>query len=109
MTARTVLNAMCVEINEEGISTGIHYTLESSDAQRWYIEYLHGQSNESFLIVSNLNGKALYCKGGDDGKLVKTLEKRRLLHYLKKIFQKQPETHQLYFIDIDDDSFSTCQ
>ena len=32
---------------------------QPADTQQWYIEHLHGQSDESFLIISKLNGKAL--------------------------------------------------
>ena len=40
-----------------------------------YIEYLHGQLDGSFLIISNLNGKALYCKGGKEGQEVKATKR----------------------------------
>ena len=105
----------CVEINEAGISASVHYTPQSTDAQRWYIEYLHGQSDEfGFLIVSKLNGKALHCKGGDDGLQVKATErnddderqhwKRQGSHIvskkLNKVFFKQSATHQLYLLDM---------
>ena len=48
---------------------------QPADTQQWYIEHLHGQSDESFLIISKLNGKALYCKGGDDGLRVEATER----------------------------------
>ena len=110
----------CVEINDTDISAGSHNTPQSTDAQRWYIEYLHGQSENSFLIVSNLNGKALYCNGGDGGLQVEATESnddeddrqhwKRKDSYIvskkwNKIFHKQPKTNQLYLIDIDEKKF----
>ena len=79
---------------------GNHYVMfyqlciltDCTDAQQWYIEYLHGQLDGSFLIISKLNGKALYCKGGAEALEVKaaerrkpTLEKRWLLHCVQDI------------------------
>ena len=111
----------CVEIHDTVISTGSHYTPQSTDAQTWYIEYLHGQSENSFLIVSKLNGKALYCKSGDSGLQVEATERnddddrqhwKRKDSYIvskkwNKIFHKQPATHLLFLVDIDDDLIST--
>ena len=111
----------CVEINDAVISAGYHYTSQSTDAQRWYIEYLRGQLDKSFLIVSKLNGKALYCKGGDSGLLVEATERnddddkqhwKRKDSYIvskkwNKIFHKQPKTNQLYLIDIEKKFWST--
>ena len=103
----------CVEINEGGIFAGAHYT--PHDAQRWYIEYLHGQIDESFLIVSKLNGKALNCERGGDGLQVKAIQRnddddnsqhlKRKGSYIvstkfNKIFFKQSETHELVLLDI---------
>ena len=110
----------CVEINDTVISTGSHYTPQSTDAQRWYIEYLHGQSENSFLIVSKRNGKALYCKSGDGATLEATERNddddrqhwKRKDSYIvskiwNKIFHKQPATHLLFLVDIDEDLIST--
>ena len=102
------------------ISARHHYTPQSTDAQQWYIEYLHGQSENSFLIVSKLNGKALYCKGGDGGLQVKATERnddddrqhwKRKDSYIvskkwNKILYKQPKTHQLFLLYTDVDNHS---
>ena len=111
----------CVEINDTVISAGHHYTPQSTEAQRWYIEYLHDESENSFFIVSKLNGKALYCKGDNVATQVEDTEHNddddkqhwnRKDSYIaskkwNKIFHKQPSTHQLFLIDIDEDLIST--
>ena len=111
----------CVEMNATVISAGSHYTPHSTDAQQWYIEYLHGQSENSFLIVSKLNGKALYCEGGEGGMQVTATKRnddddrqhwKRKDSYIvskkwNKSLRKQPEIHLLYLIDIDEDIVST--
>ena len=111
----------CVEINDTVISARRHYTPHSTDAQRWYIEYLHDQSENSFLIVSKLNGKALYCEGGDGGMQVTATERnddddrqhwKRKDTYIvskkwNKSLHKQPKIHLLYLINIDEGIVST--
>ena len=92
---------------------GTHYTPQSTDAQQWYIEYLHGQLDGSFLIISKINGKALYCKGGSEGLEVKAAERNdedESQHWkrdgsyivsktLNKVFFSQPRTHLLHLTD----------
>ena len=104
----------CVQITDTAVAAGTHYTSQSTDAQRWYIEYLHGQSDKSFLIVSKLDGKALYCKGGEEGLYVKAAERKdedESQHWkrdgsyivsktLNKVFFKQPENHTLFLTDL---------
>ena len=113
--------AQCLEINEAVIFAGVHYTPQSNDSQRWYINYLHGQSDESFLIVSKLNGKALYCKGGGDGLQVRASERNEdddsqhwkrkgsyiISKKLNKAFFMQPNRNIIFLVDRNEDTIWT--
>ena len=71
---------------------------------------------EVFLIISMLNGKALYCKGGAEGLEVKAAERNdedESQHWkedgsfiasktLNKVFFSQPSTRLLVLIDKND-------
>ena len=72
----------------------------------------------SFLIISKLNGKALYCKGDREGLEVKAAEcndEDESQHWktdgsyivskqLNKVFFTQSSTHLLLLIDKNDDA-----
>lgn len=82
---------------------------QPADTQQWYIEHLHGQSDESFLIISKLNGKALYCKGPPHGLDVEATERndnddrqhwKREDSYIvskkfNKVFFMRPQIHNI--------------
>ena len=82
---------------------------QTADTQQWYIEHLHGHSDERFLIISMLNGKALYCKGPPHGLCVEATErndndvsqhwKREDSYIVSKkfntVFFMRPETHDI--------------
>ena len=93
---------------------GTHYTPQSTDDQRWYIEHLHDQSDGSVLIISKLNGKALYCTGldvkaaerndGDESQHWKRDGSYIVSKALNKVFFSQPSTHLLVLVDKNEDA-----
>ena len=96
-------------INNTIKCVGTNPETRPADIQQWYIEHLHGQSDERFLIISMLNGKALYCKGPPHGLDVEATERndddvsqhwKREGSYivskkLNKVFFMRPETHDI--------------
>ena len=102
----------CVEIME--IAAFAPSGSKLADDQLWYIYKLGpGQQDGSFIIVSKLNGKALYCTNDGKGLFVRVTERNdndESQHWtiedsyimskkLKKVFFMR--TNQLYLADKD--------